>query len=61
MLGDEVDSGLEADFEGSGVPRYSFRFYPLGSGEQMEVFKQGSNYIISTLGMLIVANLCRTR
>lgn len=43
MLGDEVESGLEADFEGPGVPRYGFRFYPLGSGEPKEVFKQRSN------------------
>lgn len=57
VLGDEVDSGLEADFEGrGGLPRCGFRFYPLGSGECTEVLKQWSNSIILTLGMLTVAN-----
>lgn len=44
VLGDEVDSGLEADF-GADAPRWGFRFYPLGSGEPMEVVIQGSNNI----------------
>ena len=43
MLGEEVDSGVEAGFDGAGVPRYGFRFYPLGGREPKEVFKQRSN------------------
>lgn len=44
-LGNDIDSGLEADFEGAGVPRYGFKFSPLGIGEPLEVLKQGSNNI----------------
>lgn len=57
-IGDEVGSGLEADYEGPGVPRCGFRFYPSGSGEPTEVLKQGSDNIILIWGMLIVENLC---